>query len=137
MWTRNGRLPAGVSMIFTIARATSVGSASFGSRTATPECHVTCVVHDRIDVPMSAYHAINGSVDGALRDDIHFDGAKIGLVVGREGLDRLYLSGIAACGRTHSGENRMTRFGEALRGHESETARGTGDDDDFVHIGSP
>src|ERR1700722_12675390 len=98
---------------------------------------MTCVVHDHIDMPMNAHHAIDGSVDGALRDDIHFDGAKIGLVVGRKGLDRLNLSGIAACGCTHSGEDRMTRSRETLRGYESEAARGAGDDDDFVHVGFP
>ena len=36
MWTRNGRLPEGVSMIFMIARATSVGSASSGSSAVNP-----------------------------------------------------------------------------------------------------
>src|SRR5271156_3920960 len=86
---------------------------------------------------MSAYHAIDGSVDRTLRDDIHFDGAKIGLVVGREGLNRLHLRGIAACGGAHSGEDRMTRSRETLRGHESEAARSAGDDDDFVHVSSP
>lgn len=35
-WTRNGRLPNGVSTTRTIARATSAGSASAGSRLASP-----------------------------------------------------------------------------------------------------
>jgi hypothetical protein len=125
--------PLGAQYVYIIQFGKLLGR----ERLARAECHVTCVVHDHIDVPMTAYHAINGSVDGALRDDIHFDRTKIGFVVGRKGLDRLRLSGIGACGLTHSGEDRMPRSRETLRGHESEATRGTGDNDDFVHVGSP